>query len=237
MTDIQHLLVGLSKPFPCSYLTKEEETLLVLQDDAGRNNRVYERLMENGFRRSGDDVYRPHCRLCSACESLRLAMDNVKFSKSQKRLINKGKRLGLTVKYARNLPESAYFLYQEYICKRHQDGGMFPPQFSHYEGIVNCDWMPILYVLVYQGEQLISVAVTDVLPSSLSANYTFFSPEFDGLALGNYSVLQQIIAAQTFNKQYLYLGYQIDTCDKMNYKTQYRPYQRLRGNQWFLYDK
>ena len=60
MTDIQHLLVGLSKPFPCSYLPEEEETLLVLQDNAGRNNIIYERLMENGFRRSGNDVYRPH---------------------------------------------------------------------------------------------------------------------------------------------------------------------------------
>lgn len=237
MTDIQHLLVGLSKPFPCSYLPEEEETLLVLQDNAGRNNIIYERLMENGFRRSGNDVYRPHCRLCSACESLRLAVNDVQLSKSQKRLINKGKRAGLRIIYSSTLPEHTYFLYQKYITQRHADGGMFPPQFSHFEGIVKCEWMPILYLLIYKETQLIGVAVTDVLPNSLSANYTFFDPEFDELALGKYAILQQILATKALGKHHLYLGYQIDSCDKMNYKTQFKPHQRLQGNQWFLYLK
>ena len=95
---------------------------------------------------------------------------------------------------------------------------MFPPQFSQFEGIVKCEWMPILYLLIYKETQLIGVAVTDVLPNSLSANYTFFDPEFDELALGKYAILQQILATKALGKHHLYLGYQIDSCDKMNYK-------------------
>ena len=38
-------------------------------------------------------------------------------------------------------------------------------------------------------------------------------------------------------KQFLYLGYQIDGCQKMNYKTKFYPHQRLTNNQWKLVNK
>jgi arginine-tRNA-protein transferase len=34
------------------------------------------------------------------------------------------------------------------------------------------------------------------------------------------------------NKEWLYLGYQIDECPAMNYKTRFHPHQRLVNQRW-----
>jgi arginine-tRNA-protein transferase len=47
-------------------------------------------------------------------------------------------------------------------------------------------------------------------------------------------VLLQIQLAQQLELEYLYLGYWIADCQKMNYKTHYRPLQLLRENIWQL---
>ena len=38
--------------------------------------------------------------------------------------------------------------------------------------------------------------------------------------------------AKEQNKQYVYLGYQIDECDKMKYKTQFLPAQKQLNDEW-----
>ena len=59
--------VGITKTFPCSYLPDKEERLLIAVDERLHNNRGYSMLMMEGFRRSGDQSYRPHCPSCNAC--------------------------------------------------------------------------------------------------------------------------------------------------------------------------
>ena len=45
-------------------------------------------------------------------------------------------------------------------------------------------------------------------------------------------ILAQIELAKQLHKEYLYLGYQIDECRKMNYKKLYRPYEVLTVQGW-----
>ena len=70
MTEEVILKVGLTPRHPCSYLGHEQEQLLVLMDHELLNAAGYERLLTAGFRRSGNDIYRPHCPACSACQSV-----------------------------------------------------------------------------------------------------------------------------------------------------------------------
>ena len=49
----------------------------------------YNVLIQAGFRRSGEQVYRPQCRQCRACQSIRVLVDDFQPSKSQKRVLNK----------------------------------------------------------------------------------------------------------------------------------------------------
>ena len=45
-------------------------------------------------------------------------------------------------------------------------------------------------------------------------------------------ILQQIAHAKSDARSFLYLGYQIDECNKMNYKTKFLPHERLFDMNW-----
>ena len=68
--------------------------------------------------------------------------------------------------------------------------------------------------------------------SSISAIYTFFDPDFEHYSLVSVMILEQLKFAKEQNKQYVYLGYQIDECDKMKYKTQFLPAQKQLNDEW-----
>ncbi|MBT5103492.1 MAG: arginyltransferase, partial [Porticoccaceae bacterium] len=90
------------------------------------------------------------------------------------------------------------------------------------------------YLEFYLNDVLIGCAVVDVLPDSLSAIYTYFDPALDRRGLGNLAVLLQIDMALEIGKRYVYLGYWIEDCHKMNYKEQYQPMELLQENRWLL---
>ena len=79
---------------------------------------------------------------------------------------------------------------------------------------------------------MLAVAVADKLPEALSAVYTYFAPEEAARGLGVYAILWQIEAAKRAQLKWLYLGFAIDESDKMRYKRNYRPQQRLQNEQW-----
>uniref|UniRef100_A0A0N4U8I6 Arginyl-tRNA--protein transferase 1 n=1 Tax=Dracunculus medinensis TaxID=318479 RepID=A0A0N4U8I6_DRAME len=77
-------------------------------------------------------------------------------------------------------------------------------------------------------DQLIAVAAIDILPRCLSAKYLFYDPDYDFLNLGTYSALREILFTMELSKyrpdlHYYYMGYYIDSCPKMQYKSQFRP--------------
>jgi len=226
---------GITQTFTCNYLPEEEERLLVAVDERLHNTKQYSWLMENGFRRSGDQVYRPHCINCSACKSIRVISKRFTLSKSQKRLLNKNK--SYIVKVSQESKDIYYNLYENYINTIHKDGSMFPANKAQYETFTKSNVTEQIFIETWDNDILISVAVTDVLVDSLSAVYTFYHPDYRTKGLGVFSILNQIKLTNDYNKQFLYLGYQIDSCQKMNYKNKYYPYQELIENSWITTNK
>lgn len=231
MIDFSQITVGLTQAFDCNYLTTEKEQLLVIRDERCHTDLVYEQLMARGFRRSGNEIYRPHCPGCNACQSIRIPVNTFKPSRGQKRIINRGQKT-FTVTHGPTPDPGSYALYEKYINERHSNGSMFPSSVEQYEGFLFCEWLDMMYINLWHGDDLVAVAVTDVLPNGLSAIYTFFDPEFESYSLGSYCILNQVAICKELLKEYLYLGYQIDNCQKMSYKTKYKPYQRLICSQW-----
>ncbi len=221
--------VGMTNTFTCSYLAKQEEQLLVLQENIP-SVELYEQLISLGFRRSGDTLYKPHCPRCNACQPIRLPTSSFAPSKRQKRTLKNNKDLSWAI-VGETTPEH-YQLYQEYISKRHFDGPMFPPSKEQYEHFLHCQWLKPQLIEVREQRKLIGVAVTDFLPNSLSAIYSFFDPEQEKRSMGSLMILLQCRIAKLLNKEFVYLGYQIDESRKMNYKTAYRPYQILGHQGW-----
>lgn len=223
--------LGLTQTFPCSYLPDESEQLLVLVEHTPEP-KVYQYLMQLGFRRSGEQVYRPHCVSCSACQSIRIPIERFVPSKSQKRVLNKNRDIEVSRSFVST--NEQFKLYERYIEERHDDGSMYPPSKEQYQGFIGASWLNPCFIEARLDGELIAVAVTDVLPESLSALYTFFKPTLDGRSLGTYLILQQIEQAKLLKRAYVYLGYQIDACQKMNYKQKFLPHERFYQDKWHL---
>ena len=229
MTEIA-LRIGLTPEHGCSYLPDEAEQLMVLLDDKHRNPVGYENLLVAGFRRSGNDLYRPHCQGCSACHSLRIPVRQFTASRSQKRIQHNNRDIRLVLS-TQDKPEY-YDLFARYIHERHHDGSMFPATRNQYDGFLLCDWLTPYFLEFRLNQQLVALAITDPLPHSLSAMYTFFDPAFADRSLRALAVLTQLELAQRMNRQWLYLGYQVDACRKMKYKTKFHPHELLCGHEW-----
>jgi arginine-tRNA-protein transferase len=227
--------LGITQSFPCNYLPDQHERLLVATDERLQDGEHYGWLMSQGFRRSGDQIYRPHCELCNACKSLRVIVPEFSLSKSQKRNIKKNSHFSITVSTEKKA--LYYSLYENYINTLHKDGTMFPATVEQYKSFISCNITEQLYLEIWHDTELISVAVTDVLKDALSAVYTFYHPDYNRYGLGVFSILNQLSLAKGMEKKFLYLGYQIDDCKKMNYKNRYYPHQVLIENDWKTVNK
>lgn len=223
--------VGLTQEFDCSYLPNRREQLLVILDPSCYSTDKFESLLGLGFRRSGNQIYRPHCPICSACSSVRVLAQEFMPSKSQKRKLNKAKTQ-FEIKYSTQERPEYYPLYSKYISMRHQDGSMYPPEKEQFQSFLLCSWLKITFIELWHEDTLVAVAVTDCMNSAISAIYTFFDPDFEHYSLGSVMILEQLKFAKEQNKQYVYLGYQIDECDKMKYKTQFLPAQKQLNDEW-----
>lgn len=224
---------GVTQSFDCSYLPFEEEKLLVCMEPNEELSEHYSSIIQVGFRRSGEQLYRPHCSTCSACESLRILTELFIPSKSQKRVLAKNKNIVISIN--EEVRDDYYALYEKYITVAHRDGSMYPPSYEQYRNFIHCSWQSPLFIEGRIDGKLIGVAVTDKVNGGLSALYTYFDPDMSKNSLGTFFILQQISICQQENIPYLYLGYQIDKCNKMSYKNKFYPHQRYRDNKWEMF--
>ncbi|EEY98318.1 arginine-tRNA-protein transferase [Vibrio sp. RC586] len=229
-SDIQQIRIGLTNNHPCSYLADRMERVAVAIDPQMQSPDSYEVLMANGFRRSGDTIYKPHCDHCHACQALRIPVPDYTPSNSQKRLLKLLER-HFHWQLKPEMDEEWYQLYARYIFARHRHGSMYPPNKMEFAKFAQAKWLNTQYLHLYEGEKLVAIAVTDLLPHSASAFYTFYDPDIT-LSLGTLAVLCQLNHCQQTKKQWLYLGYQIDECPAMNYKVRFNPHQRLVNQRW-----
>lgn len=125
-SDLQQIRIGLTDNHACSYLPHLQERVAVTLDEFMHTADNYEVLLANGFRRSGSTIYKPHCDNCSACQAIRLSIPEIKFSKSQRRILNKAKSFHWEFKDG--MDDNWFDLYSRYITARHQSGTMYPPK-------------------------------------------------------------------------------------------------------------
>lgn len=222
---------------PCSYLPGLIARNAVVDPDYEMTPHVYDYLIQNGFRRSGEQVYRPYCHTCEECVTTRVPVADFTRSKSQRRNWKLNSDLSVEINTS-GFHKEYLPLYQTYLESRHES--------QDHEGVEKfllADWCDIHFYEFYSenesGDQkLIGVAVTDVVKSGLSAVYTFFDPEEGNKrGLGVYAVLWQIEHAQKNQLEYVYPGFWIKDCRKMNYKTRYQPIEGLIKGKWIALKK
>ncbi|WP_210395302.1 arginyltransferase [Motiliproteus sediminis] len=235
MTDLHQLQFYATPEHPCSYLPGRQAKTLFVDPKADLNQEDYSTLSDLGFRRSGPHIYRPHCHGCKACISARLAVDRFRPSKTQKRIQRINHDLSVEVVNPTD-SEEVYQLYQRYISERHRDGDMYPPSPEQFHSFLVESDQQTRFMLFRQQRRLLAVAVVDQLEQGLSAIYTFFDPNEQRRSLGTFAVLKQIAYTAEQGQPYLYLGYWIQNCRKMEYKIRYQPVELLVEGCWLEVD-
>lgn len=234
--DLQQIQLGVTGEHPCSYLSDQKERLLFTLPDQPFDPAVYQQLMRYNFRRTGQQLYRPYCVQCQACQAVRIQAEHFVLRASQRKLQKKALKAGWHFRVVPAPAAMQYFdLYQQYIKGKHAGGVMDPPDPEHLQSMFECDWLDIWVLEQYQHEQLIGVMILDQLPDGFSAVYSFYQPDH-ALALGKLAILAALKYLSPQPQAYLYLGYYILDCQKMAYKADFGPQQRLIAGNWQSFD-
>ncbi len=215
----------------CSYLDNRQAINIYADPHHPQPRAVYNQLIKRGFRRSGEYVYRPGCNDCNACVPVRILTQSFAPRRTDKR--NLKANIDLSVDYAPARFNDEYFdLYKRYLDARHPGGGMDKPEPEDFERFLLNPWGETLFVEVRDNKKLVGVAVTDATTDGLSAVYTFFDPDYNDRGLGKFCILKQIELCTVMTLPYLYLGYWVDGCQKMQYKTDFQPQEHFNGQTW-----
>lgn len=224
-----------SPPHPCGYLPRRSAVTVFADPSAPMDMATYGRLIDYGFRRSGAHVYVPRCPGCQACRPARLPVAEFAPDRAQRRTLRNNADVTTSI-LEPGLRDEQFDLYRRYIASRHPGGGMDDPSPDKYLEFLSCDWCETLFVEFRLKEKLMAVTMLDVLPHGLSAVYTYFDPELGHRSPGRYAVLWSIAETKRRGLAWLYLGYWIDGCRKMQYKQDYRPIELLLNGRWRRFD-
>ena len=218
---------------PCSYKPNHRAATVFVDPNLIIDQPLNSKLSDLGYRRSGKHLYRPDCDLCKACISCRLPVDKFQTKRRHRKILKKN--MDLKVIEENSLTSNAsYDLYERYINSRHRDGDMYPASMEQFESFIKMKTLDTRFFLFYLQEELVAVSVTDMLQQGLSAVYTYFDPDLTDRSLGNYVILWQIEKTRSTGLPYLYLGYWIKNCPKMQYKSTFRPLELLVDKHWIL---
>jgi arginine-tRNA-protein transferase len=221
----------LSMPHPCSYLPGRVATSLFVDPRVPLDSGMYASYMRLGFRRSGDLVYRPHCRDCQACIPVRVPVQQFKADRTQRRVWARNADIKVTARPPEYNAEH-FALYLRYQRQRHAGGGMDDADPQKYTNFVRSRHVHTVFYEMRLAERLLGVAIVDHMPDGLSAVYTFFDPDEKKRSLGVFAVIWQIERARRLDLPSVYLGYLIRECPKMSYKENYRPLEAYVDGRW-----
>ena len=215
----------------CNYLPGQQSTSLFADPDLLKNKSLHSSLSRQGFRRSGEFIYRPGCEKCNACIATRVPVHEFQASRGQRRTWKQNQDLTVKILPTEFNPEH-FELYQRYLSTRHAKGGMDDPTPESYMQFLSSSWSKTYFIEFRLEEKLAMIAVVDQLNNALSAVYTFFDPDLSQRSLGRFAIIYEIEYARKNELEWLYLGYWIENCQKMKYKQEYQPQEHFKNGQW-----
>src|SRR5919202_6842790 len=207
---MESLFRYVASPSPCGYLPHQLWSLEY--EYVGSMTRAeYLRRMLDGWRRFGTMLFRPACRSCTACRSLRVLVDRFRPDRSQRRArkANEGVvqlRVGKpSVTRAKLALYDRYHAYQADAkgWPQHpaKDAASYVDSFVHHP-------FPVEEWCYYLGDRLVGVGYVDHLPGlrepgappaageepagGLSAIYFFYDPLERDRSLGTWNILRLI---------------------------------------------
>ena len=211
-----------STAHPCPYLPSETASNLLIDPKYSVSSALYDTLIRNGFRRNGALFYRPHCPSCRQCQSVRIRVKDFAMNRAFRRTWKRNQDVSMEIRTL-SFREEHFTLYRNYQAKRHPGDSMDNPDPEKYQKFMTESGVDSFMMELRIGKQLLSVSVVDHVGNGLSAVYTFFDPSETRRSPGTLTILHQIELTRSVDYDNLYLGYWIEDCPKMSYKTQFSP--------------
>jgi leucyl-tRNA---protein transferase len=187
-------------------------------------------LINRGWRKFGNLLFRPTCPECTACQPIRVPVAEFKANRNQRRLIKKNDAL-IEMRVGEPIvDDSRVDLYIEHH-RFHSETRSWPEQYGDeaISSIFNfiSGPFPIEEWSYYIDGRLVGIAYIDILPDGFSGVYFYHSPEHREYSLGNWICLTMIRRAQELALPYIYFGYYIKGSISMEYKAAFQPNEVL----------
>jgi len=214
-----------SPPARCEYLPGETARLEYLQVERMTSGEYLE-LLRRGWRRFGHVVFRPACRSCRQCQSLRVPPASFQPHRTQRRIwkTNAG-----TVSLAIGAPSpspDARALYEKFHRYQETAKGWPAPDVHGLDGFFPNPF-PIEEWRYSVNGRLVGIGYVDALSEGLSAIYFFYDPDERHRSLGTFNVLSIIEEARRRGLPWVYLGYYVKGCRSLEYKSRFTPNEIL----------
>ncbi len=225
---MRELLRVVEAPRPCSYLSSEVAALeyrIIPELD----RETYSRMLTRGYRRFGIQYFRPACRECRRCRSIRVRVADLVLGRRYRRVLRLNRDIEVVIR-APELTRAHLDLYRRYhrFMAGHRDWPQHDGRAQSYaqaflvggEGFAR-------EVAYYRDGELVGCAFLDDVGDAASLVYFYYAPEWRAASPGVFSILTQLRYARERGYAYAYLGYWIPENRSMAYKSQYRPHELL----------
>lgn len=231
-----------TSPSPCPYLPGKSERKVFTELSGPHASELNDALGRIGFRRSQGVAYRPSCVDCQACVSVRVAAQRFEPNATQRKLMRRHADLEIAACRPWSTDEQ-FELLRRYLGARHPGGGMADMDELDYADMV--EQTPVqTFVIEYREPsvdgtpgKLVGACLTDQQGDGLSMIYSFFDADSaERRGLGTFIILDHIRRAAEAGLPYVYLGYWIDGSDRMAYKANFRPIEKLTPAGWLEFE-
>ena len=222
-------------PDRCGYLPDRDwrlEHRIALELSADE----YAEWLVRGWRHFGRNLFRPRCRGCDACRSIRVDVARFRPDRSQRRAYraNAGEvRLEIADPVAGLDQLDLYRRYHAHQAEAKQWPDRREEDRADYHETFVDNPFPTREWRYFLGETMVGVGYVDPLAIGPSAITFIHDPAHRGRSLGTYNVLALIDHARALGQPHVYLGYYVADCPSMAYKARFRPGQLLgRDGRW-----
>lgn len=219
----------IEEPRTCSYLPQVKASLEYrLMVDVSPPE--LENLLLRGWRRFGPAYFRPACRPCTECWSIRIDVHRFDPTPSQRRALKRAKRFRLEIGRPRIDP-ARLELHARWHRTRETSRGWEPTNLSEDEYATQFAFPSSTgrETAWYDGDALVALGLIDLTPNCVSAAYFFYDPRIARLSPGIGNVMLCVEMAREMGAQHVYLGYRVPDCPSLTYKGQFYPHELLDG--------
>ena len=219
---------GITDAEPCPYLPDRQWQSFILQPAGPLSAEIHEAMLDQGFRRMGQLLFRPLCPTCSACRSLRLDVNKFALNKSRRRLMRRN--ADLTVELAPpQYSEEKRALLERYLDARHV-GPMVAEEQSMLQYMFSGTDHSYEFSYRDADERLIGLGLFDLTANVGSSVYFYFEPAESRRSLGTYSMLREIEFTKNAGARWFHPGFFIEGCAAMDYKARFQPAEIMDEN-------